>query len=385
MSNQGSGQLMGLRHIHPDITHAQTPPGSFYTSPSTFNTQRQTLFPRTWHFITDEEPVRTPRSHYPFTLLEGCLDEPLLITRSDDDQLRCVSNVCTHRGALVCEGPGHGKTLTCRYHGRRFNLDGSFKHMPEFEQAEGFPREEDNLAPAHLGRWRQFLFASLDPAMPIDAVTAELERRCGFLPIESARLDPTRQRDYLVRANWALYLDNYLEGFHIPFVHASLNDAIDYGEYRVELFEWSNLQLGIASGAEECFDLPSDHPDAGTNVAAYYFWLFPLTMFNVYPWGISVNVVRPLGVDRTKVSFIPYVWDASKLDHGVGADLDRVEREDEEVVESVQRGLRSRLYTRGRYSPTREQGVHHFHRLITSFMQTNQIESPESSRESSRD
>ncbi len=87
-------------------------------------------------------------------------------------------------------------------------------------------------------------------------------------------------------------------------------------------------------------------------------------MLNVYPWGISVNVVKPLGIDRTRVSFLSYVWDPSLLDSGAGSSLDRVEREDEVVVEAVQRGLRSRLYRRGRFSPTRESGVHHFHRLL---------------------
>jgi choline monooxygenase len=89
-------------------------------------------------------------------------------------------------------------------------------------------------------------------------------------------------------------------------------------------------------------------------------------MLNFYPWGLSINVVRPLAVDRTRVSFLSYVWDESRLDQGAGAALDRVEREDEVIVESVQRGTRARLYTRGRYSPTREQGVHHFHRLLTA-------------------
>ena len=74
--------------------------------------------------------------------------------------------------------------------------------------------------------------------------------------------------------------------------------------------------------------------------------------------------MRPLALDRTKVSFLPYVWDASKLDRGAGAGLDRVEREDEAIVESVQRGMRSRMYERGRYSPTRESGVHQFQRMM---------------------
>src|SRR5262249_55238799 len=155
---------------------------------------------------------------------------------------------------------------------------------------------------------------------------------------ERAAFDATRSRDYLVRANWALYCDNYLEGFHIPYVHASLTQVLDYGEYRTELFPWATLQIGVAGDAEDCFTPPPGSPDHGQRIAAYYFWLFPNTMLNLYPWGLSLNVVRPLDVDRTKVSFRSYVWDPSRLDRGAGAGLDRVEREDEVIVESVQHG-----------------------------------------------
>jgi choline monooxygenase len=91
-------------------------------------------------------------------------------------------------------------------------------------------------------------------------------------------------------------------------------------------------------------------------------------MFNFYPWGISVNVVRPISPSRTVVEFLTYVSDESRLNTGAGADLHRVEMEDEAVVESVQEGIRSRFYSHGRYSPSREQGTHHFHRLIAEFM-----------------
>ena len=104
-------------------------------------------------------------------------------------------------------------------------------------------------------------------------------------------------------------------------------------------------------------------------MGAYYWWLFPNTMLNLYPWGISLNVVHPLAVDRTKVAFLSFIWDESKLDRGAGAGLDRVEREDEVIVESVQRGTRSRIYERGRYSPARESGVHRFHQLLVEAMQ----------------
>jgi choline monooxygenase len=77
-----------------------------------------------------------------------------------------------------------------------------------------------------------------------------------------------------------------------------------------------------------------------------------------------VNIVQPLGPERTRVSFLTYLHDASLRGTGAGADLHRVEMEDEDIVESVQRGVRSRLYDRGRYSPRRESGTHHFHGLL---------------------
>jgi choline monooxygenase len=134
------------------------------------------------------------------------------------------------------------------------------------------------------------------------------------------------------------------------------------------LFRYSSLQLGIAKEDEDCFDLPPDSPDYGKKVAAYYFFVFPNTMFNFYPWGLSVNIVKPLGIQQSKVTFLTYIADPDKYNRGAGSGLDTVELEDEEVVEAVQKGVRSRFYDHGRYSVTREQGTHHFHRIIAELI-----------------
>ncbi|MBL8744881.1 MAG: Rieske 2Fe-2S domain-containing protein [Phycisphaerae bacterium] len=352
--------------IHPDIAQASTLPAKFYSDPEIFALMRERVFARSWQLVADTDSVKVPGQVHPVTVLEGALDEPLLLTRDHNDRLHCLSNVCTHRGTVLCHAPAHEKNLVCRYHGRRFDLDGTCRYMPEFERVAGFPASSDHLHKVSFGTFGKLIFASLDPAFPLEDLLADLQARIGWLPLERFDFDPSRSRDYLVHANWALYCDNYLEGFHIPFVHASLNEAIDYGSYTTELFRWSNLQLGLAKNAEEFFELPAGSPDFGKRVGAYYWWLFPNTMLNFYPWGCSVNVVQPLGVDRTRVSFRSYVWKPNLIDQGAGAvgGLDRVEREDEAVVEAVQRGVRSRFYDRGRYSPSREQGVHHFHRLL---------------------
>ena len=351
-----------------DIRAAQTLPARVYSDPAVFDLQRERVFARSWQLAGDTGQVKVPGQVRPVTFLEGILPEPLLLTRDAADRLHCLSNVCTHRGTLVCEGEGVHNQLRCRYHGRRFALDGRFLSMPEFEGARDFPTAADNLAQLPFGAWGTLIFAALDPEVPFDEFIAPVRDRCGWMPLEQAVLDASRSRHYHVRANWALYCDNYLEGFHIPYVHASLADALDYSQYRTELFPWSSLQVGVARGDEDVFELPAGSPDAGQAIAAFYFWLYPNLMLNLYPWGISVNVVKPLAADQTRVTFLSYVWDPSRMDRGAAAGLDRVEREDESVVESVQKGVRSRVYARGRYSPSREQGVHHFHRLLARAM-----------------
>ncbi len=159
-------------------------------------------------------------------------------------------------------------------------------------------------------------------------------------------------------------------------MHAGLHQVVDYGSYASELFRYSNLQVALAKDGESAFEPPAGSIDHGRRIAAYYWWIFPNLMLNFYPWGLSVNLVQPRGLDRTRVSFRSFVLDSTKLDMGAGSGLDRVEAEDEAIVHAVQRGVRSRFYRHGRYSPTRERGVHHFHRLLCEFLKGSDPKAP---------
>ena len=355
-------------NIDQDITKAETLPTSFYKDESVFEIIKEKIFLKSWQWIGDENLVRQSQSVHPFVLLDSYLTEPMLLTKDKEEHISCLTNVCTHRGNLVVLNLGKTKKLTCLYHGRRFNLKGKFEYMPEFKEAENFPRPCDNLHKFPLKKWGPFLFAGLNPTFDFQSVIDKMNERIGFLPLHEFFLNKSLSKDFLVHAHWALYCDNYLEGFHVPFVHEDLNAVLDYGSYKTEVYQYCNLQIGYTDEATEVFDLPEDHIDYGKNVAAYYYWVFPNMMFNFYPWGLSVNIVKPLDINRTKVSFISYVYDPSKLGKGAGSGLEKVEREDEFVVEHVQKGVRSSFYKAGRFSPTREQGVHHFHRLIAEFL-----------------
>lgn len=350
--------------VDPEIRRAKTLPASFYSDEATWELGKSNYFGNSWQWIGDASLAKIPGQVTPLEYLPGLLDEPLIVTRDAQDQLHCLSNVCTHRGMLVCEGACNERFLRCRYHGRRFGLDGKFQHMPEFEGVENFPTEADHLAQIPMANWKGQLFASLSPLVPFEEAFAPILQRLDWLPIQEFQHDPTASRDYLIKTHWALYVDNYLEGFHIPFIHAGLNEAIDYETYRYELYDHCNLQIAESKGASHSFNLPQSSPDFGKEISAYYWWVFPNMMFNFYPWGLSINIVRPLGPELTKVSFIRYVWDPTKIESSAGADLDRVEREDEVVVELVHKGLKSRYYDAGRFSPLREVGTHHFHQLL---------------------
>ncbi|HSB93360.1 MAG TPA: aromatic ring-hydroxylating dioxygenase subunit alpha [Flavitalea sp.] len=354
---------MDLFYVDPDIRKARTLHKSFYLDHSLFEQCRELIFLPSWQFLADKTLLA--RSCEPVVLLPGYLDEPVIVTRNNSGDLHCVSNVCTHRGNILVNESSNSTNIRCRYHGRLFRLDGQFVSMPEFSEVCDFPTEADNLRQFPVDRIGNLLFTS-----PGNAVFSEyfgdMLQRISFLPLEEFRLDHSLSKTFEVNAHWALYCENYLEGFHIPFVHATLNAVIDYGNYTTELFSKSNLQLAIAKPGEPVFDLPESSIDFGKRVAAYYFFVFPNLMFNFYPWGLSLNIVEPVSESKTKVRFLTYMWKPELHDSGAGSGLHQVEMEDEEVVEAVQQGIRSRFYEHGRYSVTRETGTHHFHRLLSA-------------------
>lgn len=354
--------------IDDNIAKAKTLSTDYYTSQQYFERSKEKIFAPSWQFIEDTDKVKDSGCTYPFTLLDGFIDEPLLLTKDESGNVHCLSNVCTHRGNIVVNEPCKLNRLRCRYHGKQFALNGKFIFMPEFKSVQDFPTAADDLHQLPLFQWGKLLFTSLNSVTDAQLYLGDMIKRINWFPVDQLQFRADLSRDYPVKANWALYCENYLEGFHIPFLHAGLNQVLDFGEYKTELFRYSNLQLGIGKKGDVCFDLPTYSPDYGKEVAAYYFWIFPNMMFNFYPWGLSVNVVKPLSKDECKISFLTYVSDESKLNTGAGGDLHTVEMEDEAVVEQVQKGVRSRFYQYGRYSPEHEQGTHHFHSLIAEFI-----------------
>lgn len=349
--------------IHEDIKQAWTLPSRFYLDESCFEKTIEKVFRRSWHWLIESSKTNT-HNLIPGTLLDQVLDEPVLVSKDQDGKTHVLSNVCTHRGKILVEECSSKRTINCGYHGRCFHLNGTFKSMPCFEGVSNFPSPGDDLVsiPFHMALGQ--LWLSLDPQVDLSEMIRPMMERTGFLNWQALSPEPSHIKDYYLDSNWALYVDNYLEGFHIPFVHPGLNSSLSMDQYDIELFDHMSLQLGVAKSGEETFEIPEGHPDSGKGVFAYYWWMFPNVMFNIYPWGLSLNVVEPLSHNRTRIRFRAYSFMNVNIERE-GYGLDETEMEDEAVVLSVQKGLHSKFYDRGRYSPNMELGVHHFHRLLT--------------------
>lgn len=377
----------------------RTMPASFYRSVDQYELSLEKIFARSWQFLGTQESLQAesataenkpspsltepvsltepaPRPEdetclVPLTLLEGSLNEPLLLVKGKND-LSILSNVCTHRGSLLtekaCRLSASVSSMRCRYHGRRFALDGTCLSAPGFEEAQRFPGPADNLPRAAMSKLGPFIFAGIEPLYSLADLLGDIPERLSFLPLEKFKFAPELSSDYFIDAHWALYVDNYLEGLHVPFVHPSLGVLLDTKAYRTELQKMGNLQVGVASRPQDAFVLPPQSPDYGQLIAAYYYWLFPNLMLNFYPWGLSVNIVMPLGHNRTRVRFLTYVWKEELFGNYSVPEIKQTELEDEAVVHLVQKGIQSRLYNSGRYSPTWEQGVYQFHKLIKTFL-----------------
>ena len=354
--------------INENIRSAKTLPPEFYKKQKIFDLLKKKVFLKSWQWIGDEDLVKYKNSVCPKIILEDFLSEPIILTRDKKSDINCMTNVCTHRGNLLVLKPGKSTKIRCMYHGRRFDNQGNFEFMPDFEETKKFPRKCDNLHKFPLVSWNKLLFVGLNPVFDFNEVISIMEQRVGFLPLEKFKFDKSLSKNFEINAHWSLYCDNYLEGFHVPFVHEGLNKILDSENYDTELYKFCNLQIGYSNDQNDCFKFPKNHIDSGKNIAAYYYWIFPNMMFNFYPWGLSINIVKPISLTFTKISFRSYIFDETKLDKGAGSNLEKVEEEDELVVQNVQKGINSSFYKAGRFSPTKEKGVHHFHTILSKFM-----------------
>lgn len=337
------------------LTSARALPARYYVDPDSHALDRRAIFARSWHLAGHVAQFAHAGDHQYIEIA----DVPLIVLRDADGALRALHNVCRHRaGPLAICGDAHRRRLRCRYHGWSYGLDGRLLSAPEMQRATGFDPDTVRLPSARVECWRGLVFVALEEGLaPQSERLAALDRRLATGAIDRFRFH--RQIRYDIACNWKIYVDNYLEGYHIPHIHPELNRMLDYRSYLTEAGPWHSLQHS---------PLESDGDLYGSGDALYVF-LWPNAMLNLLPDRLQINRVRPLAADRCQVEFDYFypegdsaaIAERHSRDH-VFSDL--VQHEDVDICEAVQRGLASRSYTPGRLNPQREAGVHHFQELL---------------------
>jgi choline monooxygenase len=344
--------------IDPRLEFASTLPSRCYFDADVLRDENRNIFGRTWQLAGPLEQVREPGQYFTTTIA----DEPLLIVRGNDGVLRAMSNVCRHRAGPIAHGAGKRPVLQCGYHGWTYSLDGKLLVTPEFEGVQAFDRASCVLPQFGVEVWNELVFVNLEPAETLPQFLGELLADMPKHDYTGFRL--AHRKVWELDCNWKVYVDNYLEGYHIPIVHPGLFRELDYPNYRTETKRTYSIQFA-----------PTRRPErirtAGGNDEVAYFWVFPNLMLNVYPDNFSTNLIVPVGPHRTATLFDWYFKDPEasrqQIDETV-AFSDEIQLEDIGICEAVQRGLKSTTYDRGRFSPKRENGVHHFHLLYEEAM-----------------
>jgi choline monooxygenase len=343
------------------LSRARTIPSAWYFDAEMYALECAKVFGNSWQYVGRSELVREPGS---FLTVEVA-GQPILVVRDEKGTLRAFHNACRHRAAQVINDPcGHATKLRCRYHGWTYDLAGKLRGTPEFDGVEDFKKEEQGLPPMQVDTWGPFVFVHM--GTPNQSLAEWLEPFPKMT--EELGLDKLRyfdRKEYVLECNWKVFVDNYQDGgYHVNTVHPGLAGALDYSKYRTELHEHNTVQISPMK--------PSDDPAvakvrAGTH--AYYWWMFPNLMINVYQGVMDTNWVIPLGTDRCRVVFDFYFTDvesddAKRFNTESIAVAHQVQMEDWGVCEEVQRGLRSRSYDTGRFSVKREAGGYYFHQLL---------------------
>jgi choline monooxygenase len=352
--------------VEGDIARAWTLPSFLYTDPQVFAEEKERIFTSTWQVVGHAHQVANPGDYFTTELV----GEPLLFARGVDEKLRGFYNVCRHRTGPPAEGCGSRKLFRCGYHGWTYGLDGALISATEIEGVEGFRPEDFALAPVRTEEWFNLVFANLDPnAPPLRESLGELPRQAEKFSFAEMKL--FERRTYDMKCNWKTYVDNYLEGYHLPIVHPGLNRELDYNAYVVEPYARHIRQFSPIRGAQPGDATPRRYQEAREGLTTDYFWIFPNWMLNCYPDNVSLNIVLPVEPERTLAIF---EWYLPEKDHSAPAAKasvefsDQIQIEDIAICEAVQKNLRSRSYSRGRFSVKQEKGLHAFHRMYGECM-----------------
>jgi phenylpropionate dioxygenase-like ring-hydroxylating dioxygenase large terminal subunit len=344
--------------VRKPLLEAQTLPPFAYTSPRFYAREVETIFAAAWNFIGRADRLDEPGAYFTFDFA----GVPIAVVKGKDGRIRAFANTCRHRGARLLSGEGKASAILCPYHSWNYSLSGALRIAPEMDQTVGFDAAEFGLTEFRLDQWAGFLFVCFDPDAP------PLAEFLGDLPALLApyNLDDmvtVRRKAWDVACNWKIYVENAMESYHVPTVHAHTiqkqKRTITPPLYGTG--QWCGLYTAhTGSRALEAGDAGFPYIPTLTGASAagtYYILIYPSTMLALTfdcMWWLEIHPRGPEAMHLIAGSCFPSATvarpDFAEVVQRYYRRWDKSIPEDNVISEIQQHGLASPFARTGRLS-----------------------------------
>ena len=324
---------------------------SLYVREDVWQAERQKIFNRSWQFMGPVSALAEAGQY----LAIDIAGIPVFAIRGRDGVVRGFRNVCRHRGAkLLADGTGKCGLIVCPYHKWSFADTGRLVQAPWYGKDPAIIPEDWPLQEVALSEWRGLLFAALDPDEMLIDQLGDLPAELADEPME--RYTATDSATVSFDANWKVYTDNFVEGYHIPGTHPSFYAAIDF-----EAFETT---------AHRGFVRMTAPPREGLFYRGKWLWMWPNWTLSLFDGGMNVSRINPTSPHHTDQHYHFFFADTSESGaearaKSVNGTL-AVVREDYQVCVETHRNYAAGAYTSGPLSGRHEKGVQYFQERVAA-------------------
>lgn len=335
-----------------------------YTNPNVLAKEMEHIFSKSWQLVGHTSQVRENGQFFTTEVA----NEPLIIIKGNDGQIRAFYNVCPHRATILEKSEqGRKKILQCMYHGWTFKTDGELNRAPNFRGDDQSCLDGVCLKSVRLEIKESLIFVNLDEqAVSLDETYGGLFDKLSEFEF-LADLQKTHRKTRVIKSNWKGFIDNYLECDHCHIAHPSFVKTLDMDQYQILLHK---------NYSEQCSNVKPDttYGEVDLNEAEMqggsFYWLWPNTMLTIYPGPGNIASIEMIPIDHeTTLGVYTYYFKEDSLEKISQEEKDlitfaeQVRNEDIELVELQQKGFNSRAFTQGRFSSS-EQAILQFHEMV---------------------
>jgi choline monooxygenase len=376
-----------LERLNLPTARATGLPPELYTSEEFFAHERKYIFARNWIFVGTIDELAEPGTAMPVSVA----GRPIVLVSDRAGKIRAFHNICSHRGTLlVSKACRRQAWLRCPYHSWAYGLDGTLKATPDVggpgvHSHVGLDPSKHGLTPVRCETWQRLIFVNLSAeAPPLAEVIAPLSARW---PIDHGRLRLGGMRSFEFKANWKLVIENFLESYHLPSIHPSLN-GYSRMEDHYNIFVGSNAYgqatRNFAPSTTILGKSPPQIPDYPQHLQGHgeYPILFPSLMLGAQASEFFAVSCEPVGPELTRERFYMFFPEAAMTDEFAKvreAVLERwfdVNVEDIDVVERMQQGRHSEARNGSLFAPELEACVHQFAKQVAAAILEGEVSDP---------